>query len=109
MEKQNLKNKIAEAAQNELSRRSYFEFLKYMFPLDVTWGWHHEYIANTLQDFVEGGFNRLMIFMPPQHGKTTLMTEYLPAWDFGKDPNRQTILTMYDGPQAQKYNRKYKE
>jgi len=89
------------------SRTDYFTFLKYLFPTNVFWNWHHEAVCNILNDFVKDpDFNRLMIFMPPQHQKSTMMTEYLPPFAFGNNPNMQTILTMYNATLAAKYNRK---
>jgi len=47
-----------------------------------------------------------MIFMPPQHQKSTMMTEYLPAWAFGQNIDYQALLVMYNSTMAKKYNRK---
>ena len=44
--------------------------------------------------------------MPPQHQKSTMLTEYLPAWAFGQNIDYQAILVMYNSTQAKKQNRK---
>lgn len=44
--------------------------------------------------------------MPPQHQKSTMLTEYLPAWAFGQNINYEALLIMYNSTQAKKYNRK---
>jgi len=44
--------------------------------------------------------------MPPQHQKSTMLTEYLPAWAFGQNINYQCLLVMYNSTQAKKQNRK---
>ena len=78
-----------------------------MFPRkDVTWNWHHEYVCKLLQEFVLGDVDNLMVFMPPQHQKSTMMTEFLPPWVFGINPNAECLLTMYTSTIAAKYNRK---
>ncbi len=78
-----------------------------MFPnKDVTWNWHHKYVCGLLQNFILGDIDNLMIFMPPQHQKSTMMTEYLPAWLFGVNPNAEALLVMYNATMAAKYNRK---
>lgn len=100
------KEQLQEAIRKEYARRSLFEFVKYTFPFPVKWNWHHIYTCSILQKFTEGHYPRLMIFMPPQHQKTTLMTEYTTAWSFGKTPDLQTLLIMYDSPMAEKYNRR---
>jgi predicted phage terminase large subunit-like protein len=48
----------------------------------------------------------LMIFMPPQHQKSTMLTEFLPAWAFGQSIDYQALLIMYNSTMAKKYNRK---
>ena len=81
------------------ARDRYYNFLKLMFSSAVNpqWNWHHKYVCNVLEDFVlNDDINRLMIFMPPQHTKSTMMTEYLPAFALGKNPNLQIILAMYN-------------
>lgn len=89
------------------ARRSFFFFMKYMFPFKVTWNWHHEYVCGVLERFVKSKeAERLMIFMPPQHQKSTMMTEYLPAYTLGIKPNQSILLTMYNETKAAEYNRK---
>lgn len=89
------------------SRIDFFHFLKFLSPSEFTWNWHHKYTCDILESFiVNEDINRLMIFMPPQHQKSTMMTEFLPAWALGYNPNLQIILTMYNITQAKKYNRK---
>ena len=89
------------------SRTSFFTFLRHLSPDEFTWNWHHEYCCSILQDWITTDKHpRLMIFMPPQHQKSTMMTEYLPAWAFGQSIHYQALLIMYNSTQAKKYNRK---
>ena len=89
------------------SKSDFFTFLKYLAPEEFVWNWHHEYVCNILQDFILTDKHPfLMIFMPPQHQKSTMMTEYLPAWAFGQNTNYQALLVMYNSTMAKKYNRK---
>jgi len=34
--------------------------------------------------------------MPPRHGKSTLISEYFPAWFLGTFPDKQVILASYE-------------
>ena len=89
------------------ARTNFFAFLKLLAPQEFEWNWHHEYVCNVLQEWITtDNFPFLMIFIPPQHQKSTMMTEYLPAWAFGQSIDYQTILVMYSSTQAKKYNRK---
>ena len=43
-----------------------------------------------------GQIKRLMIFMPPRHGKSELTSKYYPAWYLGHNPDKRVILTSYE-------------
>jgi predicted phage terminase large subunit-like protein len=43
-----------------------------------------------------GDIKRLMIAMPPRHGKSTLTSMYFPAWFLSKKPDKRVILTSYE-------------
>lgn len=90
-----------------LASKDFFVFLKLLSPPEFTWNWHHEYCCSILQDWiVKDEFSNLMVFMPPQHQKSTMLTEFLPAWAFGQSIHYQALLVMYNSTQAKKYNRK---
>jgi hypothetical protein len=38
----------------------------------------------------------LLVSVPPRHGKSTLISHYLPAWYLGVFPERRVILTSYE-------------
>ncbi len=39
---------------------------------------------------------RLIVTMPPRHGKSELISKYFPAWYLGRFPDRQVIMTSYE-------------
>lgn len=43
-----------------------------------------------------GTCNRLMISMPPRHGKSELTSQYFPPWFLGTFPHKRVILTSYE-------------
>ena len=62
----------------------------------------HELLCNALEEvyqFIETsgqeGCGSLIIEMPPQHGKTTIVSQLFPAWLLGKRPDSKVILTAY--------------
>lgn len=75
---------------------------------EFNWNWHHEYVSGVLQKFISKGsdLNKLMIFMPPQHQKTTMMVHYLIPFLFGHNHNAEVLLCMYNSGQASKLNKK---
>lgn len=67
--------------------------------------WHHKRICKKLDDFADGKIPRLMIFMPPRHGKSELASRRLPAYLLGKNPDKQVISSSYSSGLAEKMNR----
>jgi len=97
----------AERARRELARRYLVDFSEY-----VGDGWykafhHHDLVGEALEQVyryieTEGkeGIGRLMIFMPPRHGKTEQVSRQFPSWVLGKLPDTRIILTSYNGDRA---------
>jgi predicted phage terminase large subunit-like protein len=53
-----------------------------------------------------GEIKRLMVFMPPRHGKSQGISEYFAAWYLGTFPDRRVILTSYEADFAAQWGRK---
>ena len=58
-------------------------------------GAHHKHIIETLQRVERGELPRVMVFMPPQHGKSTLISKLFPAWYMGRHPTHSVISASY--------------
>jgi predicted phage terminase large subunit-like protein len=56
---------------------------------------HHELIIEKLEAVTRGDIRRLMIFMPPRHGKSLITTQLFPAWYLGLNPRRSVISSSY--------------
>lgn len=56
---------------------------------------HHRLIAEHLGAVERGEIDRLMIFMPPRHGKTELASIRFPAWFLGRNPDKRVIGASY--------------
>lgn len=67
---------------------------------------HIKKIAKALEDVEQGKIKRLMIFLPPRHGKTTLASEMFPAWFLGRNPDKSIIFTTYSQEFANNIGRK---
>lgn len=66
---------------------------------------HHAQIADALEEVERGENDRLMIFMPPRHGKSELASKRFPAWCLGRDPRRQIIAASYNSDLADDFGR----
>ena len=98
-----------ELARRELARRKLMHFIKRRNPKYLA-GWVHEDICLRLEKFLldvaEGLSPRLMLFMPPRHGKSMLCSEEFPAWALGQYPQFQLIACSYSSPLAYDFSRK---
>lgn len=52
---------------------------------------------------------RLVVSMPPRHGKSELTGHYMPAWYVGKYPGREMILISYEARFAAEWGGKARE
>ncbi len=66
---------------------------------------HHRKIAEALEAVERGEIKRLMVFMPPRHGKSELASRRFPAWFMGKNPTKDVITTSYGGELAGAFGR----
>jgi predicted phage terminase large subunit-like protein len=51
------------------------------------------------------GINRLIIEMPPRHGKTLTTSRLFPAWHLGRNPNHRVMLISYGASLAYRNSR----
>lgn len=86
------------------ARRSLLRFTEYTHPLYQR-AVHHELIAERLEAVERGDIDRLMVFMPPRHGKSELASKRFPAWCLGRDPKRQIIAASYNSDLANDFGR----
>lgn len=66
---------------------------------------HHALIAEKLEAVAAGKIRRLMIFMPPRHGKSELASRRFPAWFIGRNPKRNIIAASYNSDLATDFGR----
>ena len=66
----------------------------------------HEVYYNTLEAFARGDIRKLIITMPPQHGKSVGATTLLPAYLLGLNPDMRIAIASYSGALASKFNRR---
>lgn len=52
-----------------------------------------------------GELRRVMVFMPPRHGKSEVVSKKFPAWYLGRNPDKEIILSSYSGDLAFDFSR----
>lgn len=68
-------------------------------------GEHHRRLAAALEAVERGEIKRLMVFMPPRHGKSELVSKRFPGWYLGRNPGRQFIGASYGQDLASDFGR----
>jgi hypothetical protein len=85
---------------------SFDSWLKRVSPT-MTWDWkHQQVIIEQLKKVTSGDCKRLMIFLPPRHGKTELVSVRYTAWRMQQQPEMNVILGSYNQRLADRMSRK---
>lgn len=90
--------------ESELGRRKLIEFTRLTFT-KFQCGWFQEAFYQKLDDFANKKIKKLMVFVPPQHGKSEGSTRRLPAYLAGKNPDSRIAIVSYNATKARKFNR----
>lgn len=88
----------------EKANASFLDFCKYVWP-EMLVGEHHKRIAKALDRVVAGQCKRLMIAMPPRHGKSQMGSYLFPAYLMGKKPDSKLIVGSHTAELAQRFGR----
>jgi predicted phage terminase large subunit-like protein len=115
LKKKKLALKIAGRKAVNESYLKYVEIVNTSVNKDADWkrGKHLVYICNQIQEFIEkdtgNAYDIMVLSVPPQMGKSTSVTEALPAWFLGKNPDKSVIVLAYGDDLAQRFGRRNKE
>lgn len=97
-----------EAVKIALARQSLLGFIRYTKP-DYKAGWFHKELCATMEQFlhdVEAQKGpRLIVAVPPRHGKTEIISRRFPAYALGKNPDLDIIACSYSAELAGQINR----
>ncbi len=67
---------------------------------------HLELARQHLDKVTRGEIDRLMLFMPPRHGKSEMTTIRYPVWRLERDPELRVIVGAYNQTLAARFARK---
>lgn len=101
-------SKIIAAAQELMRRRdareSLIGFTKFTNE-QYKEGPHHLLICDALERVLDGSLKRLIICMPPRHGKSELASRRFPAYYLAKNPSKHVIAASYNSELANDFGR----
>ena len=86
------------------SRSNLFRFTLATMPTFRPADFHRRYY-DILSRFAHKEIKKLMVFMPPQHGKSEGSTRRLPAFIEGMNPDTRLAVVSYSATKAKKFNR----
>lgn len=96
--------RLALLASQEKAKTDFLSFCQYVWP-EMLVGEHHRKIAEALDRVVEGKCKRLMIAMPPRHGKSQMGSYLFPAYIMGRKPSSKVIVGSHTAELAQRFGR----
>jgi hypothetical protein len=115
---QNKLNSLSEQEQNAAILREIADngsFAEYCIAIDRKYQleWFHAEIAKKLEDgyrrLMAGENVRLMIFMPPRHGKSDTSTQKFPSWVLGKTSDIPIMVSSYSDELATDFGQRTRD
>src|SRR5215204_3380925 len=107
--KQEVARATKQAAERDAGRTTFDDWLR-ADPSGLEWtARHHAFIWDHLQRVTDGICKRLMIFVPPRHGKSELVTVRYTAWRLVRDQRMNVVIGCYNQKLANRFSRKIKQ
>ena len=105
------KKQLLEQVRREVLRRAattdYYSYVQYVHPRIYRPNRAAKLVCNTVQQFIEANtgnpYDILIVTEPPQHGKSMNLTETLPSWYLGNNPDKSVIEVSYNDTFAEKF------
>lgn len=70
---------------------------------------HLDLLNTYLCELTARRIKRLMVIMPPRHGKSMFISQYFPVWYLGNHQNERILLSSYEADIASSWGRKVKD
>ena len=90
------------------AKHNLLDFTKYTFQKFQN-TWFHQNYYTILNLFASGKIKKLIISVPPQHGKSQNSSIQLPAFMIGNNPDLKIATVCYSATKARKFGRKTKQ
>lgn len=103
-----LRSALAMAASEELARRDLLAFCERMDG-GYERARHLELLAEKLEALERRDIRRLIVAMPPRHGKSRMCSQLFPAWMCGRQPDKSIVLASYGSELAEQNSRRVRE
>ena len=101
------KAEFQEQIKKKKLRENYASYVQYIFGENYIMTDFHKLLCSIGQDacnkIKQGKQARYLLSVPPQFGKSISITETLPSWFIGNNPDLSVILTAYNADIAEKF------
>ena len=87
------------------AQRSLISFTKYTYS-NYKDAKHHQILADALEKVERREIDRLIVSMPPRHGKSELCSIRFPAWYLGRNPEHRIIAASYSADLIRDFGKK---
>ncbi len=89
----------------EKAKRSLLEFVRQAWTIiepgaPFVEGWHHGAICEHLQAVSAGEIRKLVISVPPEHSKSTIVAKCWPAWGWINEPSFDWLFSSYSAQRS---------
>lgn len=88
-----------------LAKADYEYYLEYVHKGLYQHARHTKLISKKLQAIERGDLKRLIICLPPRHGKSMTVSETFPSYFIGRNPERRVIMVSYGDRLARRFGR----
>lgn len=97
----------ADVAELERLTRAPLDFRAFASQANPKYEWyrHCQLLADVLEQVAAGTVTRLMVFMPPRHGKSELISRLFPAYYLSCHPSRWVAIASYSFELARTFSR----
>lgn len=100
-----LARSLIQVASPYLARASLRHFVLQTMP-QYQMARHHRLIIRALELLEAGTLSRLIVNMPPRHGKSELVSVRFPAWFLGRHPDRDVIHISHSADLSNDFSRR---
>jgi len=92
-----------------IASKSYVDYVQLVHAGQWKRASHLDLVCKELERIMRGENDRLMIFMPPRHGKSMCVTETFPSYFLGHYPHKRVMELSYGAELAQEFGKKNRD
>lgn len=99
-------NTVLKALEHSLARDDYLAWIQLTTPSFIPTRlamWLSNKVNEWVRAVEQGKHLRILLSMPRQHGKSMVLTERLPSWFIGRNPDKKCLLTAYGADLAEQF------